>query len=122
MPTNILIVDDSSFSRRMIKRSLPELWRSLVTEASGGRHALKLCETHQYDLMFLDLTMPDIDGLEVLKVLSERGVKSKIFVISADAQRTSKEMVLQLGATDFLEKPLDAAKLTETLTKHGVLS
>ena len=121
LPT-LLIVDDSSFSRRMVYRSLPEDWKVFVTEASGGRQALELCESNPYDVIFLDLTMPDMDGLDVLKALQERGIKSKAFVISADIQKTSKEMAAQLGALDFIEKPIDTVKLRATLVKHGVLA
>lgn len=122
MLTTLLIVDDSSFSRRMINRCLPDDWNVFITEATGGRQALALCETHHYDILFLDLTMPDIDGLEVLKALKSKGIRSKIFIISADTQQTSKDLALRFGADDFIEKPIDTTKLRAALSKHGVLT
>ncbi|MFT4929958.1 MAG: two-component system chemotaxis response regulator CheY [Phenylobacterium sp.] len=121
MSISLLIVDDSEFSRNMIKRALPSNWDVVVDEASSGHEALEYCNSLQFDVIFLDLTMPDVDGLEVLLALSQRNYQSKIFVISADIQPSSKEMSLQRGALDFLPKPVDVDNLAAMLLRHEVL-
>ena len=121
MSISLLIVDDSEFSRNMIKRALPSDWDVVIDEASCGQEALDYCNSLQFDVIFLDLTMPDMDGLEVLQALGERGYLSKIFVISADVQSSSKEIALQRGALEFLQKPVTADKLSAMLQHHEVL-
>lgn len=121
MSISLLIVDDSEFSRNMIKRALPSNWDVVIDEAASGREALDYCNSLQFDVIFLDLTMPDIDGLEVLMTLGERDYQSKIFVISADVQVSSTEIALQRGALEFLQKPVDADKISAMLQRHEVL-
>ena len=121
MSISLLIVDDSEFSRNMIKRALPPKWDVTVDEASSGLEALDYCKSLQFDVIFLDLTMPDMDGLDVLKALGDRGYQSKVFVISADIQASSKEIALERGALDFLAKPINVDKSTSMLQNHEVL-
>ncbi len=121
MSISLLIVDDSEFSRNMIKRSLPPGWDVVIDEASSGLEALNYCSSLQFDVIFLDLTMPDMDGLDVLQSLGERGYQSKIFIISADIQSSSEQIALARGAQDFLAKPIDVDKLTAMLQRHEVL-
>jgi CheY-like chemotaxis protein len=105
----------------MIKRALPPGWDVIIDEASNGLEALNYCSSLQFDAIFLDLTMPDIDGLDVLQALRERNYQSKIFVISADIQESSKKIALERGALDFVAKPIDVEKLTAMLQRHEVL-
>jgi len=104
----------------MIKRALPEGWDVDITEASNGQEALDQCSDIQFDVMFLDLTMPDMDGLDVLIALKARGYKSKILVISADIQPSSIEISKECGAIDFLQKPISEENLLATLKLHKV--
>jgi CheY-like chemotaxis protein len=120
MSTSLLIVDDSAFSRNSIKRNLPEGWDVNFMEAQNGQEALDLCQAVQFDVVFLDLTMPDMDGLEVLKLLQEQDYKARIFVISADKQQSSIETAKERGAEDFLIKPIDAAMIESMLKNNGV--
>jgi two-component system chemotaxis response regulator CheY len=122
MPYSVLIVDDSAFSRRMLRKIFPEQWQVDITEASNGKEALVALDAKQFDIMFLDLTMPTIDGFGVLEELKKRSYFScKIFVVSADVQPKAKQLCMDLGALAFLRKPLDAETLMTTLKQHGLL-
>ncbi|MCG6200787.1 response regulator [Psychromonas antarctica] len=121
MPTSLLIVDDSTFSRNMIKRALPSEWDVEVTEVICGEEALEVCQLQQFDIIFLDLTMPDIDGLDVLQTLNERGYQSRIFIISADIQESSKQIAKERGAVDFFPKPITTETLLSMLKYHEVI-
>jgi len=122
MAKSLLIVDDSSFSRNMIKRCLPENWDVSITEASGGLEAIEKCLEAQFDIIFLDLTMPDMDGLDVLTEFGDCNIQSKIFVVSADIQESSKAIAVERGAIDFLAKPVRAEPLLSMLNRHEVLT
>ena len=121
MTTSLLIVDDSTFSRNMIKRALPTSWDVDISEVSNGQEALDKCSDMQFDAIFLDLTMPDMDGLDVLIALKARNYKSKILVISADIQQSSIEMSKKFGAMGFLAKPIREENLAAMLQLHKVL-
>ncbi|MEW5755274.1 MAG: response regulator [Pseudomonadota bacterium] len=120
MAIPLLIVDDSAISRKMIKKSLPETWDVSITEAANGVEALEAYRAGKADIMFLDLTMPVMDGYQVLETLKKEGLNSFVIVISADIQPKARERVMQLGAIDFIQKPIDNQKLTDVLTKYGI--
>ena len=121
MPDRLLIVDDSAFSRRMINGAIPGCWDVEISEASDGKKALAICETINFDYIFLDLTMPEMDGIEVLEHLKEKKYPAKVFVISADIQQPVREEAAALGALAFIPKPISAEKLEALLLEKKVL-
>ncbi|WP_298444002.1 response regulator [uncultured Ferrimonas sp.] len=121
MSHSLLIVDDSSFSRRMIKHAIPAGWNVEISEADGGQSALDQCQQQQFDFVFLDLTMPEVDGIEVLKQLQQRHYAATIFVISADIQHGVQQEALELGAKGFIPKPITAEQLETMLRQEGAL-
>lgn len=112
----VLVTEDSGFSRRMICKMLRDLGHEPV-EAEGGARGLELIASGAFDLMFLDLLMPAPDGLEVLRLLKERGNRVPVVVCSADVQETSRQMVAALGALGFLRKPPKPAEIREWVDK-----
>ncbi len=100
----VLIVDDSLISRRMI-RQLVSNFNFDIEEAKNGREALEKIHSSNFDIIFLDLLMPDMDGIEVLKNLNQSKRTEKVVVISADIQQTTKARCMELGAVAFLNKP-----------------
>ena len=72
--------------------------------------------------MLLDLTMPVMDGFEVLEALQREGLKPFVIVISADVQPKAQERVKELGAVAFLKKPIKTDEITQVLKEHGILS
>lgn len=121
MSTPLLICDDSTMSRKMIMKALPPNWEVEITQASNGLEAMAAIRAGKADVVFLDLTMPEMDGYQVLEALQHEPIHPKVFVISADVQPEALERVRQLGALDFVKKPIDSANLVKVLTEHGVL-
>lgn len=104
MTKSILIVDDSRFARAVLKKVLCEINEFEIEEAVDGEDALQHLRQKQYDLVFLDLTMPVMDGYQVLDVMQKEGIQSYVAVLSADIQPEAKTRVLQLGAKVFIQK------------------
>ena len=118
----VLIVDDSKTARIMCKRALPASLQENLLEASGGQQALDFCRTEKIDLMLLDLTMPDIDGYQVLEALQKDGASQpKVVVLSADIQPEAQVRILALGAIGFIAKPANVQALEKLLRDNGLL-
>ncbi len=118
MSLSILVVDDSKTVRKMIKKELRPYFEERgaeMTEAKNGKEALSLCLNNQYDIVFLDLTMPEMTGYEVLEALQQKGVTLKIVVLTADVQPGVEKRVRELGAAGYLKKPLDVHEAIKVL-------
>lgn len=122
MATSILVVDDSAMSRKLVIRALPSEWDVEVHQAGNGQEALDLYKSSQAQVMLLDLTMPVMDGFEVLESLKRDGLKPFVIVISADVQPKAQERVKELGAAAFLRKPIKTEELEQVLKENGLLS
>jgi len=112
MPIPLLICDDSAMARKQVKRSLPEGWDVEVTYATNGVEGVEAIRAGQGEMVFLDLTMPELDGYGVLDTVKREGLKAVIIVISADIQPEARDRVMKLGALDFVKKPIDSKKIT----------
>jgi len=121
MSTNVLICDDSNLARKQVLRSLPESLSTKVQLATNGAEALEILRSQNIDILFLDLTMPIIDGLGVLQALQDDNIQLPVFVISADVQPEMQSRVLELGAKAFLRKPIQLDILNKHLKAHGFL-
>jgi two-component system chemotaxis response regulator CheY len=117
----VLIVDDSRTARMMLKRALPPSLTGDVCEAAGGSEAISRVNSDRIDLMFLDLTMPDVDGYQVLKTLQDGGRTPPTIVVSADVQPLAQARVRQLGAMAFVKKSLSQSDLMSVLAGAGLL-
>ena len=106
----LLVVDDEDGLRTLLKSEL-ELHGFDVDEADGGTIALEAAKANVYDLIILDIRMPDIDGLEVLRrIRSEKLAKKVIMLTGVDELKIARE-TLELGADDFLTKPIEFKNL-----------
>ena len=121
MSTRVLICDDSNLARKQVLRSLPENLSTDVQLAKDGQEALDILRNQHIDILFLDLTMPIIDGLGVLQALKDEEINLPVFVISADVQPEMQNRVLALGAKAFLRKPMQLDTLNEHLKSRGFL-
>lgn len=121
MATPITIVDDSAMSRKLMIRALPPTWSVDITQATNGKEALDAYRAKKADVMFLDLTMPVMDGYEVLEVLKKEGLNTFVIVVSADIQPKAQERVMQLGATAFIKKPVNTEEVTRILKQYGII-
>ncbi len=121
MSIPLLICDDSNMARKQVLRSLPQGWEVDVTFAENGAKGLEAIRAGKGEMVFLDLTMPEMDGYQVLEHIKAEGLKSVVIVISADIQPDARDRVIKLGALDFIRKPIDGEKLQNTLREYGLL-
>ncbi len=121
MINSVLVVDDSKMSRKLVIRSLPEEWDAPVFQAANGMEALELYHEKNPDVMFLDLTMPELDGFGVLAALQEEGSKMPVIVISADVQTEAYERAITLGARAFIQKPMKPDDVKKVVQELGLL-
>jgi diguanylate cyclase (GGDEF)-like protein len=107
-PGSLLIVDDEEMNRDMLSQRL-ELKGYVVTAASDGRQALTLIDRHPFDVILLDVMMPELNGLEVLRLLRQRYGLADLAVIMVTARDHSEDLVeaFDLGANDYVTKPID---------------
>lgn len=120
MTTKVLVVDDSVVSRKMLIRSLPKEWDIDITQAVDGKDAVDKYRQGLAEIMFLDLTMPEMDGYQVLEVLQKEGLDTFVIVVTADIQPEAEERVKKLGAMAFVKKPVNMDKLLPILKEYGI--
>jgi two-component system chemotaxis response regulator CheY len=104
----ILLVDDNDNNRLTLELLLEEIENVEVFEAHDGEEAISMCQKENYDLIFMDIMMPRVDGFEATKAIKESGHKAMIIALSALDDEASKHKMMSLGAEDYLTKPVDA--------------
>lgn len=114
MSGKVLIVDDSGLARRSTRRILEGAGYAVV-EAEDGMSALERYFVEKPDVVMLDLVMKGMYGLDVLTKLREMDPAVRVIVLSADIQTSSRELVQSAGAAGFLNKPVEATELLETV-------
>ncbi len=114
-----LIVDDSKISRKWLIEMIPKkiAESAEIIEGENGEEAIKLFQEHQPDIVFLDITMPVLDGFEALQHIRTLNPEALVVMISADRQKSTKEKVLALGASAIISKPVDEEEFRTTLLK-----
>lgn len=110
----ILVVDDSTFTRSTISKFLKGEGHQVVT-AENGRQAIEKIEEHNPDCMLLDLLMPDMDGIDVLKVLDKNDKDIPVVIVSADIQQTTRDECDKYNVAKFLNKPIDWDQLRSAI-------
>lgn len=120
MKFSILVCDDSTVARKQVVRCLNECVTADIQQAVNGANALELLRMQQFDLLCLDLTMPEVDGVQVLERIKAEKIECFVLVISADIQQQMKQKVAKLGAIDFINKPINKSALNEVLHKFGI--
>ena len=112
--TKILIIDDEISIRRTLKEIL-EFENYKVDAAEDGKAGLKAATETQYDVIFCDIKMPQMDGLEVLVELKKAGVSTPVIMISGHGNIETAVDSIKTGAYDFIEKPLDLNRILVTI-------
>ena len=119
---SLLICDDSNMARKQLLRALPADWPVTIEQAANGLEAMAILRLGQTEVLLLDLTMPEMDGYEVLAALKAEGLSCKVIVVSGDVQAQAVERVMELGALAFVQKPADPDLLKQTLASLGLLA
>ncbi|MCR2042760.1 response regulator [Anaerosalibacter massiliensis] len=117
MSKSILIVDDASFMRMMIKDILTKNGFEVVGEAENGKKAVEKYEELNPDLVIMDITMPEMDGIQAVKEIKKMNGEAKIVMCSAMGQQTMVIEAIQAGAKDFIVKPFQADRVIEAVKK-----
>jgi two-component system chemotaxis response regulator CheY len=116
MSKTILVEDDAAFMRMMIRDILAkEGYR--IEEAVNGRDAVEKYEQIAPDLVTLDITMPEMNGLDALKAIRVQDPGARVLMVSAMGQQQMIVEALESGAMDFLVKPFQPTKVLETVKK-----
>jgi len=115
----ILFVDDDPYTLETLTKAV-ELFGHQAILASSGEEALRLAASTHADLIFVDLMLPDIDGLQVLDQIKlvAKNEQLPIYVLSAAADRNFSEQALALGAQAYLTKPLRLQTLLDIIQNH----
>ncbi|WP_026692479.1 response regulator [Peribacillus kribbensis] len=117
MAHRILIVDDAAFMRMMIKDILTKNGFEVVGEAENGQLAIEKFKELQPDLVTMDITMPEMDGITALKEIKSFSPGAKIIMCSAMGQQAMVIDAIQAGAKDFIVKPFQADRVLEAINK-----
>lgn len=114
---NILIVDDAAFMRMMIKDILTKNGYTVVGEAENGIKAVEKYKELNPDLVIMDITMPEMDGIQAVKQIKSLNASAKIIMCSAMGQQAMVIESIQAGARDFIVKPFQAERVIEAVKK-----
>lgn len=116
MSKTILVVDDAAFMRMMIRDILAKEGY-MIHEAVNGRDAVEKFDEVQPDLVTMDITMPEMSGLDALREIRDKDDRAKVLMVSAMGQQKMIVEALEAGAMDFLVKPFQPTKVLETVKK-----
>lgn len=117
MANRILVVDDAAFMRMMIKDILSKNGYEVVGEASDGAQAIEKFKESSPDLITMDITMPEMDGITALKEIKKLDPSAKVIMCSAMGQQAMVIDAIQAGAKDFIVKPFQADRVIEAIKK-----
>lgn len=117
MSKRILIVDDAAFMRMMIKDVLTKNGFEVVGEAENGLKAIEKYKELTPNLVIMDITMPEVDGIQAVKEIKKSDPSAKIVMCSAMGQQAMVIEAIQAGARDFIVKPFQADRVIEAVRK-----
>ena len=117
MAVRVLVVDDAAFMRMMVKDILSKNGYEVVGEAENGMKAVEKFNELHPDLVTMDITMPEMDGISAVKAIRKIDPKAKIVMCSAMGQQAMVIEAIQAGARDFIVKPFQADRVLEAVRK-----
>ena len=118
MAKNILICDDAAFMRMMIKDILTKNGYNVVGEAENGAKGIEKYNELHPDLVLMDITMPEMDGIQALKKIREGDPSALVIMCSAMGQQEFVFQAIEAGALDFIVKPFDKERIKEAIRKY----
>ena len=117
MARNVLVCDDAAFMRMMIKDILTKNGYNIAGEAENGVKAIEKYNELKPELVLMDITMPEMDGIQALKKIKEADAKATVIMCSAMGQQAMVIESIQAGARDFIVKPFQADRVLEAVKK-----
>lgn len=117
MANTILIVDDAAFMRMMIKDVLTKNGYDVIGEAENGQKAIEKYKDLKPELVIMDITMPEVDGIQAVKEIKNFDSAAKVIMCSAMGQQAMVIEAIQAGAKDFIVKPFQADRVIEAVKK-----
>jgi len=117
MAKRILIVDDATIIRMILKKIFLEAGYDVVGEASTGAEGVRKYRELKPDLVTMDITMPEMSGINALKAIKEFDSEAKVIICSAMGQKALIIEAMEAGAVNFIAKPFDEEKVIETVNK-----
>ena len=116
--STFIVIDDSLVIRMHLKNIIESLDHQVVGEAANGKSGIALYEQKKPDAVTLDISMPELNGIEALKQILDIQPEAKVIIISAVGQKQMIIEALKLGAKDFITKPFEPEKVKETIVKN----
>lgn len=113
----VLIADDSLFIRTSLKDVLKK-GNYQILEATNGKEAVELYQDYKPDIALLDITMPEMDGMEALRAIKVIDENAKVIMCTAMGQQSFVQEAIKLGVLDFIVKPYKPERILMTLKKH----
>ena len=117
MGKSVLIVDDAAFMRMMLKDILTKNDFEVVGEAENGKVAVAAYQKLQPDIVTMDITMPEMNGIDAVKAIKTLDASAKVVMVSAMGQQPMVIEAIQAGAVDFIVKPFQPDRVLEALNK-----
>lgn len=117
MSKKVMIVDDAVFMRMMVKDILEKNGFEVVAEAENGAVAVEQYKTSSPDIVTMDITMPEMNGIEALKEIKKQDPDAKVIMCSAMGQQAMVMDAIKSGAVDFIVKPFNAERVMEAINK-----
>ncbi|MFN6991615.1 MAG: chemotaxis protein CheY [Fervidobacterium sp.] len=113
----VLVVDDAAFMRMMLKDILTKAGHEVVGEAANGVEAVEKYKELKPDVVTMDITMPEMNGIDAIKEIKKFDPNATVIVCSAMGQQAMVIEAIQAGAKDFIVKPFQAARVVEAVQK-----
>jgi two-component system chemotaxis response regulator CheY len=113
----VLVVDDAAFMRSTLRDILGRGGFTVVAEAKNGREAVELYGIHLPDLVTMDIVMPELSGIDAVRIITKVHPKAKIIMCSAMGQQALVIEAIQAGARDFVIKPFQASRVIEAAVR-----
>lgn len=113
----ILVVDDAGFMRKMVQTHLSKAGYTDFIEGEDGQKAVELYKEKHPDLVIMDITMPNVDGIAALRQIKEFDPKAKVMMCSAMGQESMVMDAIKLGALDFIVKPFKQDRIIQAVSK-----
>ncbi|MBR5486054.1 MAG: response regulator [Oscillospiraceae bacterium] len=117
MSKKIMLVDDAAFMRMTIKNCLTKAGYTDIVEAADGQLAVTTYQNEKPDMVIMDITMPNMDGIQALQAIKTFDADAKVVMCSAMGQESMVIEAIRLGAKDFIVKPFKPDRILQTVDK-----